>query len=109
MSIFRFWMRKANQPTRVSLFEEGHGMETGKLNLICLNSILYDGNWNEMEKDLRGRLDRKPRNYGLFEQIMEDLGNIESLRRDEEKSGKRYCVVDNSGTYRLKFESVVSR
>jgi hypothetical protein len=44
---------------------------------------LYGGDWDELERDLRARLDGKPYIFKLATQIEEDLARIARLRAAE--------------------------
>ena len=54
--------------------------------LLLLRNELYDGSWNEMEADLRNRLDRKPYIFRLMNRIEDDLARIDRLRAYEEEN-----------------------
>ena len=53
--------------------------------LLLLRNELYDGSWDEMEADLRNRLDRKPYIFRLMNRIEDDLARIDRLRAYEEE------------------------
>jgi hypothetical protein len=53
--------------------------------LILLRNELYDGSWDDMEEDLRDRLERKPYVFRLMNRIEDDLGRILRLRSYEEQ------------------------
>ena len=55
--------------------------------LLLLRDELYDGSWDDMEADLRYRLDRKPYIFRLMNRIEDDLTRIERLRAYEEQHG----------------------
>jgi len=55
--------------------------------LVVLNSELYEGNWDEMLADLRGRLDGHPYIFKLAHRIEDDLDRIARLREFEGDSG----------------------
>ena len=51
--------------------------------LVVLQSILYEGSWDEMLSDLTARRDGKPFIWKLKSRIEEDLDRIERLREYE--------------------------
>jgi hypothetical protein len=53
--------------------------------LLLLRNELYDGSWDEMESDLRHRLDRKPYIFRLMNRIEDDLARIARLRAYEDE------------------------
>ena len=55
--------------------------------LLLLRNELYDGSWDDMEADLRHRLDRKPYIFRLMNRIEDDLARISRLRLYEEEHG----------------------
>ena len=55
--------------------------------LVVLRQELYDGSWNDMETDLRARLDGRPYIFKLAHRIADDLGRIQRLRRFEQSVG----------------------
>jgi hypothetical protein len=55
--------------------------------LLLLRDELYDGSWDDMEADLRHRLDRKPYIFRLMNRIEDDLARIVRLRSYEEQHG----------------------
>ena len=55
--------------------------------LVVLRHELYDGSWDEMEKDLRARLDGRPYIFKLAHRIADDLERIERLREYERSVG----------------------
>lgn len=52
--------------------------------LIVLKRELYDGAWDDMEADLRARLEGRPHIFKLAARITEDLHRIEALRAFEQ-------------------------
>jgi hypothetical protein len=58
-----------------------------EMQLLCLRNELYDGLWDEMEADLRNRLQRKPYVFRLANRIEDDLARIARLRAYEERYG----------------------
>ncbi|HDZ22569.1 MAG TPA: hypothetical protein ENH80_08380 [Phycisphaerae bacterium] len=55
--------------------------------LVVLRQELYDGSWNDMETDLRARLDGRPYIFKLAHRIADDLDRIRRLRRFEQSVG----------------------
>jgi hypothetical protein len=55
--------------------------------LVVLKRELYDGRWDEMEADLRARLEGKPYIFKLAHRIADDLERIERLRAFERERG----------------------
>jgi len=55
--------------------------------LLVLKRELYDGSWDEMEADLKARLDGRPFIFKLAHRIEDDLARIEDLRRFEQDCG----------------------
>lgn len=55
--------------------------------LVLLKQELYDGQWNEMETDLRARLEGKPYIFKLADRIDRDLERIVRLREFEKQHG----------------------
>jgi len=51
--------------------------------LIVLRRELYDGNWDELEADLRARLEGRPYIFKLAHRISDDLDRIDRLREFE--------------------------
>ena len=51
--------------------------------LIILRDFLYEGNWEEMLRDLRDRQSDKPFIFRLNSRIDEDIGRIGRLRSYE--------------------------
>ncbi len=52
--------------------------------LITIRDELYEGSWEEMEADLKARLEGRPYIYKLATRIKEDLVRIEKLKTYEE-------------------------
>jgi len=59
--------------------------------LVVLKSELYDGSWDEMQADLKARLEGRPYIFKLAHRITDDLERISRLRNFEQK-----CNVDLS-------------
>ncbi len=55
--------------------------------LLLVRESLYDGSWEEMEADMRHRLERKPYIFRLQNRIEEDLARIHYLKRYEMQKG----------------------
>lgn len=55
--------------------------------LVVLKTELYDGNWDEMEADLKARLEGRPYIFKLAHRITDDLERIERLRKFEQDTG----------------------
>ena len=55
--------------------------------LVVLKRELYEGSWQEMEADLRARLEGRPYIFKLAHRIAEDLERIELLRQFEQQWG----------------------
>ena len=53
--------------------------------LIIVRDELYGGSWDELQRDLRARQDRKPFIFKLNTRIDEDLSRIEKLRSFEQR------------------------
>ncbi len=51
--------------------------------LVVLKRELYDGRWDDMEADLRARLEGEPYIFKLVNRINEDLGRVGRLRAFE--------------------------
>lgn len=66
--------------------------------LLLLRDELYDGSWDEMEQDLRYRLERKPYIFRLMNRIEDDLARIAKLRAYEEENGVDLGVFLKSAT-----------
>lgn len=58
-----------------------------EIDLLLLRNELYGGLWEEMESDLRNRLEGKPYVFRLFHRIEDDLVRIARLRAYEERYG----------------------
>lgn len=52
--------------------------------LITIRDELYEGSWEEMEADLKARLEGRPYIYKLATRIKEDLMRIQKLKTYEE-------------------------
>ncbi len=55
--------------------------------LVVLKRELYEGSWDEMEADLKARLEGRPYIFRLAHRIAEDLERIARLRAFEKKAG----------------------
>ena len=55
--------------------------------LVVLRHELYDGSWDEMDKDLRARLEGRPYIFKLANRIADDLERIQRLRQFEQSCG----------------------
>ena len=55
--------------------------------LVVLKCELYEGSWDEMEADLKARLDGRPYIFKLAHRIADDLDRIERLRAFEQDFG----------------------
>jgi len=51
--------------------------------LLVLRHELYEGSWDEMEADLRARLEGRPYIFKLANRIADDLDRIQRLREFE--------------------------
>ena len=65
--------------------------------LLLLRNELYNGSWDEMEQDLRHRLERKPYIFRLMNRIEEDLSRIKELREYEDRQGIDLGVFLDAG------------
>ena len=55
--------------------------------LVVLKRELYEGSWDDMEADLRARLEGRPYIFKLASRITEDLERIARLRAFEAEHG----------------------
>ena len=55
--------------------------------LVVLRHELYEGSWDEMDKDLRARLEGRPYIFKLAHRIADDLERIQRLRAFERSCG----------------------
>jgi hypothetical protein len=55
--------------------------------LIALKSLLYDGSWEEIVRDLQARRAGKPYVFKLETRIDEDLLRVEKLQAYEDATG----------------------
>jgi hypothetical protein len=53
--------------------------------LITVRDELYEGSWEQLEADLRARLEGRPYIYKLATRIKDDLMRIQKLRGYEEE------------------------
>jgi hypothetical protein len=58
-----------------------------EMQLLVLREVLYDGEWDEMIRDLEARKEGKPFVFQLKTRIEEDLERISVLRSYEEEHG----------------------
>ncbi len=72
---------RANLEDKVRRFVEG--MTTEQRMLVVLKRELYEGSWDEMETDLKARLEGRPYIFKLAHRIADDLERIERLREVE--------------------------
>ena len=73
-----------NLPERARNQEFFSRLSREEKQLLLLRNELYDGSWDEMETDLRHRLERKPYIFRLMNRIEDDLARISRLRAYEE-------------------------
>ena len=59
--------------------------------LVVLNRELYEGDWDEMEADLKARLEGRPYIFKLAHRIADDLERIARLREFEHAWGIDLC------------------
>lgn len=69
-----------------------------ELQLLVLRKVLYEGRWEEMEKDLIARRDGRPFIFKLQTRIDEDLKRIGVLRAYEQEHGVDLQEYVSSGT-----------
>ena len=65
--------------------------------LLVLRDFLYEGDWEDMLLDLRGRQSGKPFIFKLKTRIDEDIQRIERLREYEKRHGVdlgRYILTE---------------
>lgn len=74
-----------NLPERARNQEFFSRLSREEKQLLLLRNELYDGSWDEMESDLRHRLERKPYIFRLMNRIEDDLARIGLLRAYEEE------------------------
>lgn len=87
---------RARPQQKIRRFVEG--MTSEERMLVVLKRELYESSWDEMEADLKARLEGRPYIFKLAHRIADDLERIDRLR-DFEKS----CDAD-LGEY-VKLES----
>ena len=75
----------ANAPEDVRLYVQR--LTSEERMLIVLKRELYEGSWDEMEADLRARLEGRPYIFRLAHRIGEDLERIARLREFERQAG----------------------
>ncbi len=63
------------------------GMTSEERMLVVLKRELYEGDWREMEADLRARLEGRPYIFKLAHRITDDLRRIDKLRKFEGACG----------------------
>lgn len=61
--------------------------------MVIIRDELYDGSWQEMEKDLRDRLNGRPVIEKLVNKIERDLAYIEELRSIEKEDGINLTTI----------------
>ena len=66
--------------------------------LLVLRKVLYEGQWEEMEKDLIARRDGRPFIFKLQTRIDEDLKRIGMLRAYEREHGINLQEYVSSGS-----------
>jgi hypothetical protein len=66
--------------------------------LLLVRESLYDGSWEEMEEDMRHRLEKKPYIFRLQNRIEEDLARIRHLREYEMYRGVNLGMFFESET-----------
>ena len=76
------------------------GLKLQERMLVVLKRELYEGSWEQMQADLRARLEGKPYIFKLVNRIEEDLQRIERLSRFEQVHG-----VDLSEYIRMEDEA----
>ena len=59
--------------------------------LIVLKRELYEGSWDDMDADLRARLEGRPYIFKLANRITEDLERIARLRAFEDQHRVDLC------------------
>jgi hypothetical protein len=60
-----------------------NAMDPAAATLVILRDELYDGCWDDMEADLRARLEGRPYIFKLAHRIVDDLDRIRDLRQFE--------------------------
>lgn len=63
------------------------GLAKDEVQLLVIRDELYDGSWEEMQKDLEDRRDGKPFVFKLVNRIEEDLERIQRLAAYEKRHG----------------------
>jgi len=76
---------RAESQEDVQRFVEG--MTTEERMLVVLKRELYESSWDEMEADLKARLDGQPYIFKLAHRIADDLERIKRLRDFERRCG----------------------
>lgn len=69
-----------------SHFEFVRSLPSEEYQLLVIRQILYEGSWDEMEKDLLARRSGKPFVFKLQSRIDEDLDRIERLKAYESQN-----------------------
>jgi hypothetical protein len=80
---------RANSEDKVRRFVES--MTTEQRMLVVLKRELYEGSWDEMEADLKARLEGRPYIFKLAHRIADDLERIARLREFEHAWGIDLC------------------
>ena len=75
----------ANADSAVRRFAES--LTSEERMLVVLKRELYEGSWQEMEADLKARLEGRPYIFKLAHRITNDLERIEKLRKFEGAHG----------------------
>lgn len=63
------------------------GMTSEERMLVVLKRELYEGSWDEMQADLKARLEGRPYIFKLAHRISDDLVRIQRLRTFEATHG----------------------
>ena len=63
------------------------GLAKEEVQLLVIRDELYDGSWEDMQKDLEDRRDGKPFVFKLVNRIEEDLERIQRLVTYEKRHG----------------------
>ncbi len=87
----------AEPPASASVRDFYNLLSREEKQLLLLRNELYGGSWEEMEQDLRRRLERKPYVFRLMNRIEEDLARIDRLRAYEETHHTDLGVFLTSG------------
>ena len=63
--------------------------------LVELKEFLYEGDWDEIVKDLLERRNSPPKNVQLYQKIDADVTLIEHLRKEEKRLGLQWKISDD--------------